>query len=189
MSVKLKKRHEVPDEHKWDLDSVYDTVEAWEKDYARVEAMIPQLTAYQGRLGESAGTLLRALQARDEISKLLEQVVVYARMKEDEDTTNSTYQALSGRSMSLYSRVAAAGAFLTPEILAIPSETIRAWMDQEPGLAAYRHELEDTLREKEHVRSPEVEELLAQVGEVGAASQDIFGKLNHADLKDRKSVV
>lgn len=183
MSVKLKKRHEVPDEHKWDLDSVYDTVEAWEKDYARVEAMIPQLTAYQGRLGESAGTLLRALQARDEISKLLEQVVVYARMKEDEDTTNSTYQALSGRSMSLYSRVAAAGAFLTPEILAIPSETIRAWMDQEPGLAAYRHELEDTLREKEHVRSPEVEELLAQVGEVGAASQDIFGKLNHADLK------
>ena len=183
MTVKLKKRHEVPDEHKWDLDSVYASVEAWEKDYAAVEAMLPRLTAFQGRLGESAGTLLQALQTRDEISKLLEQVVVYARMKEDEDTANSTYQALSARSRTLYAKAAAVGAFLTPEILAIPEETIRAWLDEEPGLAVYRHELEDTLREKAHVRSPEVEELLAQMAEVGAGPSDIFGKLNHADLK------
>jgi len=181
--VKLKKRHEVPDEHKWDLDSVYASVEEWEKDYARVEAMVPQLTAYQGRLGESAGTLLGALQARDELFKLLEQVVVWARMKEDEDTTNSTYQALEARARSLYAKVTAAGAFVTPEILAIPTETIRAWLDQEPGLAVYRHELEDILRLKAHVRSQEVEELLAQMAEVGAAPSDIFGKLNHADLK------
>ncbi|MFO7274720.1 MAG: oligoendopeptidase F [Bacillota bacterium] len=181
--MKLKKRHEVPDEHKWDLDSVYASVEEWEKDYARVEAMVPQLTAYQGRLGESAGTLLGALQARDELFKLLEQVVVWARMKEDEDTTNSTYQALEARARSLYAKVTAAGAFVTPEILAIPTETIRAWLDQEPGLAVYRHELEDILRLKAHVRSQEVEELLAQMAEVGAAPSDIFGKLNHADLK------
>ncbi len=181
--MKLKKRHELPDEHKWDLDSVYGSVEAWEKDYARVEEMLPQLTAFQGRLGESAATLLQALKMRDEVSKLLEQVVVWARMKEDEDTANSTYQALSARGRSLYAKATAAAAFLTPEILAIPAETIRAWLDQEPGLAAYRHELENTLRQKAHVRSPEVEELLAQMGEVGAAPSDIFGKLNHADLK------
>lgn len=183
MPVKLKKRHEVPDEHKWDLDSVYASVDAWEKDYERVEAMLPELTAFQGRVGESAANLLQVLKTRDEVSKLLEQVVVWARMKEDEDTANSTYQALSARSRSLYAKAAAAGAFLTPEILAIPAETIRAWLEEEPGLAEYRHELEDILRQKAHVRSPEVEELLAQMAEVGAAAGDIFGKLNNADLK------
>ncbi|WP_374711944.1 oligoendopeptidase F [Symbiobacterium terraclitae] len=181
--MELLKRQDVPAEHKWDLDSVYPTTQAWEEDYARVEAMVPQLTAYQGRLGESAGVLLEALRKRDELFQLLERVAVFAHMKEDEDTTNSTYQALSTRGQSLYARVTAAGSFMTPEILAIPSETIRAWLDQNPDLAAYRHELEDLLREKEHVRSPEVEELLAQMSEVGGAPRDIFGKLNHADMK------
>lgn len=181
--MELLKRQDVPAEHKWDLDSVYPSVAAWEEDYARVEAMVPQLTAYQGRLGESAGVLLEALRARDALFQLLERVAVFAHMKEDEDTTNSTYQALSTRGQSLSARVAAASSFMTPEILAIPTETIRAWLDEDSDLAAYRHELENLLREKEHVRSPEVEELLAQMSEVGAAPRDIFGKLNHADMK------
>jgi len=181
--VELLKREDVPAEHKWDLDSVYPSVAAWEEDYARVEAMMPRLTAYQGRLGESAGTLLEALRARDELYQLLEQVLVFARMKEDEDTTNTTYQALATRANTLYAKVAAAGSFLVPEILSIPTETLRAWLDENAELGAYRHALEDLMRQKAHVRSPEVEELLAQMSEVSEAPREIFGKLNHADLK------
>ena len=181
--MELLKREDVPAEHKWDLDSVYPSVAAWEEDYARVEAMMPRLTAYQGRLGESAGTLLEALRARDELYQLLEQVLVFARMKEDEDTTNTTYQALATRANTLYAKVAAAGSFLVPEILSIPTETLRAWLDENAELGAYRHALEDLMRQKAHVRSPEVEELLAQMSEVSEAPREIFGKLNHADLK------
>lgn len=181
--MELLKRHDVPVEHRWDLDAVYGSVAAWEQDYAKVEAMLPELTGFQGRLGESSQTLLTALKRRDEISQLLEQVYVYASMKEDENTANSTYQALSSRATSLYAKVGAAMAFMTPEILAIPTETIRGWLESDPGLAVYRHELKDTLREKEHVRSQEVEELLAHMGEVGSAPHDIFGKLNNADIK------
>lgn len=181
--MELLKRHEVPVEHKWDLDAVYPTVAAWEQDYTKVESMLPQLTAFQGKLSESSQTLLQALQTRDEIHRLLEQTVVFASMKEDEDTANSTYQALSSRGTTLYAKVSAAGAFMTPEILAIPTATIRGWLQNDQGLAAYRHEVEDTIREKDHVRSQEVEELLAQASEVGSAPHDIFGKLNHADMK------
>ncbi|MFZ5826230.1 MAG: oligoendopeptidase F [Bacillota bacterium] len=181
--MELLKRQDVPAEHKWDLDAVYPTVEAWEQDYAKVEAMLPQLTAFQGKLGESSQILLKALQTRDEVHRLLEQVSVFANMKEDEDTANSTYQAISSRGTALYAKVAAAGSFMTPEILSIPTETIQGWLESDTALAAYRHELEDTIREKAHVRSPEVEELLAQASEVGSAPSDIFGKLNHADMK------
>ncbi len=181
--MELMKRHDVPAEHKWDLDTVYPTVEAWEQDYAKVEGMVPELTAFQGKLGESSQSLFRALQVRDRLSQLMDQVVVFAHMKQDEDTANATYQALASRSYSLASKVGAAAAFVTPELLAIPTETITRWLDSDEQLAAYRHELEDTLREKAHVRSTEVEELLAEMGEVSHAPQDIFGKLNNADLK------
>ena len=180
---RLLKRQEVKREHTWDLESIYPSTEAWEQDFAKVSSMLPTLTGYQGKLGESAATLLEALRARDEIFILMSQVYAYARMHKDEDNTNSTYQALNDRAMSLYSRVQAAGSFMTPEILAISTEQMQAFLQESQDLQLYHHQLEDLLREKAHVRSAEVEELLAQTGEIGAASSNIFGMLDNADMK------
>ncbi|HYG57829.1 MAG TPA: M3 family oligoendopeptidase, partial [Symbiobacteriaceae bacterium] len=177
------KRDEVKREYTWDLEPLYATVEAWEQDFARVGDLIPKLSGYQGKLAQSAGTLLEAIRARDEIHQLLEQVAVYARMRRDENNSNSTYVALNDRVMSLYARVRAAGSYMTPEILAIPTETLNGWLTRDEGLKAYQHELEDLLREKAHVRSAEVEALLAQSSEVAAAPQTIFGMLDNADMR------
>lgn len=180
---RLLKRHEVQREHTWDLESIYPNNEAWEQDFAKLSSMLPTLTSYQGRLGESAATLLEALRVRDDIYMLTGQVFAYARMHKDEDNTNSTYQALTDRAMSLYSRVQASASFMTPEILAIPTERMESFLQESRELQLYRHQLEDLLREKAHVRSAEVEELLAQSGEVGAAASNIFGMLDNADMK------
>ncbi len=180
---RLPKRHEVKPEHKWDLESVYPDLESWERDLQKANELIPKLTAFQGRLGESPRTLLEALQTRDQLWKLGGQLFVFAHSRKDEDNTNSTYQALNDRAMNFYVRAQAALSFLTPEILAIPEETLRNWLEEEEGLRLYQHQLEDILREKEHVRSAEVEELLAQAGEVGSAPHSIFGMLDNADMK------
>jgi len=180
---RLQKRQEVKREHTWDLESVYQSNDLWEQDFNKVQAEFPKIAAFKGRLSESAQTLLEALKTRDALSQVLEQVAVFARQRKDEDNTNSTYQALNDRVTSLIARVRAASSYMTPEVLAIPTETLQGWLAQEPGLAAYRHELEDLVREKEHVRSAEVEELLAQSGEMAAASSSIFGMLDNADMK------
>jgi len=183
MLDRLRKRHEVPKEYTWDLESVYPTDEAWEQDFRKVTEMIPRLAGFQGKVGESGRTLLEALRTRDEIYMVLERVYVYASMRLDQDQTNTTYQALKDRATSLWSQVSAAGAYLTPEILAIPEERLKAFMAEEPGLGLYRHELDNLRREKDHVRSPEVENLLAQVAEVAGAPHTIFSMLKNADLK------
>ncbi len=177
------KRQEVPKEHTWDLESIYPTNDAWEQDYQKVSELTPKVSAYQGKLGESPSTLLAALKLRDELYQVLWQVVVYASMRRDEDAANSTYQALSDRAMSLAAKARAAGSFMTPEILAIPTETLQGFMEKEPGLKEYKFELEDLLREKAHVRSQEVEELLAQSSEVTAAAGKIFSTFANADLR------
>lgn len=179
----LWKRHEVPKEYTWNLESVYATDAEWEQDFQKVSDMIPQLAGFQGKLGESGQRLLEALKTRDEVYMVLERLASYAQMRSDQDQANSTYQALDDRATTLWARVAAAGAYMTPEILAIPETQLEQFMADEPGLALYRHELEDLRREKEHVRSPEVENLLAQVSEVGSAPSTIFAMLGNADLK------
>jgi oligoendopeptidase F len=180
---RLLKRNEVPVEHTWDLESIYPSNEAWEADFSRVTEMIPKLVSFQGKLNRGASTLLDCLRVRDEIFLRMEQVFVYTRLRKDQDVANDIYQGLEARASSLFARVRAAGAYLTPEILAIPADTLAEYLVAEPDLQLYQHELADLLREKAHVRSAEVEELLAQVTEVAGAPANIFGMLDNADMK------
>jgi len=72
--------------------------------------------------------------------------------------------------------------FETPEILAIPEETLESFYAAEPGLERYRRYLTDARRMKAHVLSPAEEKLLAAAGEVTGAPSDIFGNLTNADM-------
>jgi oligoendopeptidase F len=177
------KRSEVAKEHTWDLEAIYPDASAWEADFAKVQGMIPALTAYQGKLGESGEALLGALQKRDEIYELFSQVAVYAHMKLDEDNANSHSQAMMDQVTSLGAQISAAASYMTPEILSMPEETLKRFLKETPGMDLYRFELEDTYRQKEHVRSTEVEELLAQASEIAGAPRNIFTMLNNADLE------
>lgn len=180
---KLPKREEIPLQYRWDLERIYATDEAWEQDFARVQALLPQLEAYQGTLGQSVAQLLGCLKLRDQILQLTETLYSYAHMRKDEDNTVSRYQALNDRAVGLWSRVGAAVSFITPEVLAIPDEVLNGFLAAEPELQVYRFHLEDMRREREHVRSPEVEALLAEVSEVAHAPGLIFSMLDNADMK------
>ncbi|HEY7982913.1 MAG TPA: oligoendopeptidase F [Ktedonobacterales bacterium] len=179
----LPARGELPAAYTWELESVFASNAEWESAYARVTALLPPLAAFQGRLGESASTLLQAFQLRDQAGELLGHIAVYAHHRQDEDTANSTYQALADRATTLLAEFNAALAYMVPEILAIPEERLNAYLASEPGLQAYRHTFDDILRERPHVLDAPMEALLAQAAEMAEGPQKIFGMLNNADLK------
>lgn len=177
------RRSEAPVEHTWDLTTVYATDQAWAQDIARVEALLPSLAALEGTLGQGAGELLRALQMRDELSSALWQIYIYANRRHDADTTDPVGQALANRAGSFVARVSAALAFIDPEILAISDETIAEWLRAEPAMQVYTYALEQLARQRAHVRSAEVEGVLAQFGDVTRAPGEIFDILTNADLQ------
>ena len=64
---------------------------------------------------------------QEEIWKMLDRVIQYAMMRRDEDSTVSKYQEMAQRSLTLYSQAGSATAYVAPEILAIPEETLWKW--------------------------------------------------------------
>src|SRR5215207_8686452 len=114
--------------------------------------MLPEIAATEGTIGTSARSLLAALKLRDEVGKRLWQLYAYANRRLDSDSTDPLGQALSERAGSVVARMTAATAFIDPEILAIPAETIVAWQREEPGLQIYAHALEELARQRAHVR-------------------------------------
>ena len=80
-------------------------------------------------------------------------------------------------------RLGAAAAYFDPEILGIPDEKLNTLYASEPKLEVYRHNF-DTLRLiKPHVRSAEVEAVLAETGTLRSGPSQLFRSLVDADIK------
>jgi oligoendopeptidase F len=179
----LPKRNEVDLKFTWAIEDLYASDELWQKEYEKVKEMLPKAMEYQGRLSKSGDLLLSFLQLSDEIGKLMERVYVYANQKYHEDTASAIYQDLSNKANVLSVQVNSALSFATPEILTIPEEMITQFRVDCEELKLYDFYLKDILRLKPHILSGEMEELLADAGELADASSNIFSMFNNADIK------
>ena len=180
---RLPTRAEIPNEYKWRLEDLFPSDDAWEKAFAAVEETLPKISAFKGRLGQGSEQLLAALRLRDQMEEQLLRAYAYAQLRKDEDTTDSRYQQMSSRALSLVTQAYSTLAFVNPEILAIPTETLQAFLEENAALQIYRHTLEDLIRRKPHVLSETEEELLARFTEVAQSAATIFEMINDADMK------
>lgn len=179
----LPDRNEIEESSTWRLEDIFQTDTEWEKEFQAIKELLPKLTEFKGKLGDSANNLLEALQYEDEISMRLGKLYTYAHMRYDQDTTNSVYQALNDRATNLYSQVSSSTAYIVPEILSISEDTLQTFLKENRDLSVYEHALEEITRQRPHVLSEAEEALLAEASEVMSASSNTFGMLNNADLK------
>ena len=175
-------RADIDETYKWDLRSVYADDEEWEAAYEAISERIEELAAYEGRVADDAETLLELLELREEIFRDLQRVTTYARLRSAEDTRNQEYQAMSAKASSLGSEASSTISYLEPELQSLTQEEVESFIDAEPDLAEYEHYLDDVLRMKEHTRSAEVEEVLADLSEVTDAPSEIYSMLTNADM-------
>jgi len=182
VSAAVPHRQEIPEEFTWDLTTMYADDHDWEEDLARIEAMIPEVEMAQGTTGQNAEALLRVLEMKDRVSMQMSRLYVYARMRKDVDGTDPSGHALDTRAASLSARISAALSFIEPEILAIPPEKLARWQTESPELAPYAYYLDLLSRQRNHVRSTEVESVIAQFSDITRASGDTYDILTNADL-------
>jgi oligoendopeptidase F len=179
---KVPTRAEAPVEHTWDLSVIFPDAETWERELAAVEARAKEVAALQGTLGSDPEQLLGALTLRDEVARRLYALYVYASHRKDSDATDTVGQALQDRAGSFAARTSAVLAFIEPEILTIPEPTLAAWLRDTAGLHTYAYELEKLNKQRAHIRSAEVEEVMAQFGDVTRAPYEMFEMLTDSDL-------
>ena len=174
MEKKIPVRSEADPKYTWAIHDVYATDELWNADLERARTFPQQLAAYKGRLGESAQTLYEFLRLGDDMNVLFDALYGYAQRKSDEDTTNPTYQGMASQAMNVMVAVDAAGSFETPELLAIPDETLEQFYRDEPSLETYRLYLTRVREKRAHILSDAEEKLLAAAGEISQSPDTIY---------------
>ncbi|MCX8129804.1 MAG: oligoendopeptidase F [Clostridia bacterium] len=180
---KLPKREEIDNRYKWKLEDIYESIEKWEEDFKTVKQLLGKVAAFRGHLGERTDKLLSCLRLSDELTSLSDKLFVYSRMKRDENNTDPAYQALTERISALATEVYAAVSFIVPEIISIPENSLKEFMESNNELRIYSHFINEVLRQKKHILSEREEEILALSAEVAHAPHDIFTMFNNADIK------
>lgn len=179
----IKKRSEINIEDTWDTSVIFSDDVAWETALQEAGKYLPKIKSYEGRLCESAATLLEYLDLNEKIGRDIERVYGYASLKADEDTAVAKYQNMKGKAMSLLVEIQTASAFETPELTALDDNTLEGFYTQLPPLEKYRTAIWNTRRRKAHVLSPKEEALLAAAGEMADSPYDIYNLFEGADLK------
>ena len=179
----IRKREDIPVEDTWALEDIYPTNEAWEQDLASLSGDKAELEAFAGHLGDSAETLYRYLERMEQTNLKAGNLANYAMRRGDEDTRNATYQAMTGKFMSVAVGLDTATSFETPEIMAISDEKLDEFYAAYPALERYRRYLTDLRRRKDHVLSGSEEKILAAAGEMAQTPINTFSSFINADLK------
>lgn len=180
---KLKKRNEIEEKYKWAIEDLFATDELCEKAIADCEKLAEEISSFEGKLGESADTLLAYLKLNDKVYLLLEKIGNYAMRKSDEDTTNSKYLALKGKFMNLYVTINSAESFFTPELISLDKSLIEKFYCDKPELKLYKRLIDVILEKQPHTLSKELETLIAETTEMADAPDTIGSVFRNADLK------
>lgn len=182
-TTKLPNREDLPDKLTWDLTPIFSSDQEFDKKYEELTEELKNSEHYKGTLGNGATAFLEALEFVLTMYRKVELIYVYSHLKNDQDTTNTTYQALYARAGSLLSKVSEAIAWYEPEVLQLSDEQIWQYFEEEPKLEVYRHYVKQMVDNRAHILSADQEALLAGAGEIFGASSGTFAVLNNADLE------
>ncbi len=177
-----RERSEVPAEHKWKLEDLYETDQAWRQAKEKLVARFDEVEKYRGKLAESASELLACLEFNTDISKEFGRLFSYASMKSDEDLRDSKFLAMKQEMQQLGTDYSSKSSFITPEIAAMDKQKIDKFIEQEPGLKIYKMPLYDILRMKPHTLSDKEEKILAEAGLLADGPSSIYSVFSNAEL-------
>ncbi|HPF69460.1 MAG TPA: oligoendopeptidase F [Candidatus Krumholzibacteria bacterium] len=178
-------RDQVPDVYKWDLTPLFADVAAWEAELVAVDAALPGLAAYQGKLKDPqalAGCLDLYFSLHDRASR----VAQYTNLALDTNLTDQELQARQQRSLGLMDRVTAASGFIRGELLALDAKAMdKAYRHQD--VAKYKPYIENLRRRASRILSADGERALQLAGdnlwaeidlnEIPSGYEDAFGAL------------
>lgn len=175
-------RSKIEEKFKWQIEKMYESKEAVEKDIQQVKELISKTKEYKGKLGDSWENLYEALNVSEKVSQILQNLYVYTHMKQHEDTRINKNQALATKTDMLSTELSMATSYLVPELLSIDDEKLKEFLKNEK-LDFYKKHIEDILREKPHTLNEKEEEILAATADLSGIAENVYDMLSFADLE------
>lgn len=172
---KYKSRKDVPDKYKWNLTDIFKDEKEFEKSYKEVESDIKRIKDYIGCTKDSK-RLLEFLRTSIEFDIRLENLLLYAFLKSDEELGVKENLERSNKVELLCSTYSGYTSFFKPELLSLSKEEYSKLFDNK-DLNEFRFMLDDMYKDKEHSLNENEEkiviDLMTAVGDMEEISSSM----------------
>ena len=183
MAKELPKRSEVNIEDTWDLTALFENEAAFDAAVEKVNGILDEISAYEGKVCDTAENLYECEKLSDEINVLFSRIYSYASKIYDTDTGDSKALARRSKIKTMYSSLMERMAFLSSEISDADEELLATFFERNKALALYKRDIELILRNRPHKLSKELEQLLAASYNVSSIPEDTYSVLDNADIE------
>jgi len=166
----------------WDLTDLFPSVDAWNSAREAVMADFEKIEARRGTLGKSADDLYQTYRLVSDTYRNAGRVYVYASLNADEDLRESEMQERRQLAGIMFARFGEVTAWMQPELISVGREVIESYVAEDPRLAPFAYQLDDSLRNAPHTLSPETEQTLSYFAQSFGAPGNTYSLLANSDI-------
>jgi oligoendopeptidase F len=157
---KIKKRSEVEEKLKWNINALYNTEKDYEDDLNKLVNLSKDFKKkYENNLKDEK-TILEAMKVFEEIQILVDHTINYVSLTQSVDMTDDESNRRSGKFDMIISEVFGDLSFFESELSTLDVSLLEKCRDGNPYFRSY---FEDLILEKPHILSKEVEETLSKL--------------------------
>ncbi|MEI6351775.1 MAG: oligoendopeptidase F [Verrucomicrobiota bacterium] len=179
---KVPTRDQIAAQDTWNLALLYPSDDAWQAEFAAVQAQWPAIAGFKGRVGESASTVRDVMEFEKALNLKIERLYHFAMLRVSEDSSNAENLNREGILQNLLTKTGEASSFIAPELQALDDATFNAYL-ADPVLDAWQIPLRKLRRLKPHTLTPGEERLLALSGSALHGHRETFSQLTNVDMK------
>ncbi len=177
-----KTRDQIPNELKWDLNSLYSSREVWERTCKKIETAIKALPALKKTTTLTGNDLLNTIERFFGVDKELRRAYAYGHMVADQDKSDPKGIAMESKVSSIMKDFKAATAFLAPTIQSLGEATLKDFIAKTPRLKEYAYFLERIMKDIPHTLSGPQEKIIASYSQIAEHPMSTFDAFNYGDM-------
>ncbi|MDD4048214.1 MAG: oligoendopeptidase F [Clostridia bacterium] len=177
----MKTRQEIDKQYTWDLEHLYKSHLDWENELNEILSIMNTLVLKKGTITKSSLNLQEALSLMDKLGSKLERAGSYARMNFDVNMGNAQTKIDYERIDNIYTKISDNLSFYEPELAKLEPTDFEKYKTEVPELAIYSFMFENLFKEKEHILTPQEEEILSRMSSLGGSFVKIYDDMTVND--------
>lgn len=181
-----KERSLIDKKYQWDLESLYPSMESWNKEFEAIEQQQLDdwidIKSYRGNLDKSVNIFFDFIVKQLDIQRKIEKLYTYAHLRHDEDLTVAIYTSAYEKIVALLHSFCEAISWKNSEIHSLSESMLEEYL-QNPLLQEYKNYIIRSIHLKPHTLTSEQERLIGAIMPALEGTERTFRVLQNADLQ------
>ena len=168
----------------WNLTEIFKDEQEIEEVINEIYNKLDQIQKYKGKLGEGSTQVLNCYKELEKLLELEEKVYGYAMLNYHRDMSNVDSIKLYKRVEKMASDLSAGVSFISPELSKLETGKLEQYLDENKELRSeFEKTIKDIIKDKTHILSEEVEEVLAKYSEIFSAAENTYDIFTNTEFE------